>query len=94
MTGLELLSWAKNQPDLETIPFVLLTASADETDRSFASQLGADAYLVKTGNLNELYATVQQIHATWCASKLGNEQVTLSSNSKIGGDSVTPPASG
>lgn len=45
--GFELLQWIRSQPGLCDIAVVILTGSAEQSDRDRAGQLGARAYLVK-----------------------------------------------
>jgi CheY-like chemotaxis protein len=45
--GFEVLSWIGQQPELSSIPVVILTGSAEIKDREKASTLGARFYLVK-----------------------------------------------
>jgi CheY-like chemotaxis protein len=59
LTGLELLAWARRDPLLAKIPFVLLTSSSSYTDRECARALGADEYLVKPSSYHDLLALVE-----------------------------------
>ena len=45
--GFEILKELKNDPDLESIPVLILTAKGQSQDRSTAEQLGADAFITK-----------------------------------------------
>lgn len=47
MDGIELLERVRANRLLDGIPFMILTASGDERDRSEAARLGADSYLRK-----------------------------------------------
>ena len=64
--GLELLAWVKGQSRFREIPFVLLTSSNDERDRSRAKELGADDYLVKPTGLEELVKVLRGVLKRWC----------------------------
>jgi len=45
--GLEVLRFAKSNPDLRKIPILVLTARGQEKDRQMALALGADAFVTK-----------------------------------------------
>jgi len=45
--GLEVLAWARLQPELVGLAFVILSSSEGERDRQRAAALGVRAYLVK-----------------------------------------------
>jgi CheY-like chemotaxis protein len=47
LDGFEVLAWIRTQPTLDNVAVVILTSSAEEIDRSRASQLGAFTYMVK-----------------------------------------------
>lgn len=45
-----------------TVPIIMLTASADDTDRILGLELGADDYIAKPYNPRELLARIKAIH--------------------------------
>src|SRR5258705_8799946 len=47
MDGFELLCWVREQPGLQCLRTIILTSSDDENDVFEASQIGANAFLVK-----------------------------------------------
>lgn len=53
-TGFEVLIWARNQPHLKGISFIVLTASPRNQDIHRAYELGAGAFLIKPASLEEL----------------------------------------
>ncbi len=59
--GMSLLRQLRDDPDLDTVPVVLLTARAEVEDRLEGLDLGADAYLVKPFELAELSARVKNL---------------------------------
>ena len=65
MDGLELLAWAKAQPELCRIPWVILSSSADRADIHSAHLLGANDYRVKPGVFDELVAIVRDLYFQW-----------------------------
>jgi two-component system, chemotaxis family, chemotaxis protein CheY len=47
MTGLELLQQVRADPDLKTLPFIMITAENRKDRVAKAEQAGADGYIVK-----------------------------------------------
>ena len=58
MTGLELLRAVRDQPELQDVPFLLLTGQADDTVRVNALRDGAADYLIKPCSVAEIHARV------------------------------------
>ncbi len=56
MTGLELLSWVKQQPGLKHLPVVVMSASGQ---RNEAMKLGAHSYFDKTSSIHCLTTTIK-----------------------------------
>ncbi len=56
--GFALCQWVRRQ---STLPIIMLTASADDTDRIVGLELGADDYLGKPYNPRELLARIKAI---------------------------------
>lgn len=63
MNGYELLHRLKTSSRTNTIPVILLTSSSDADDRIKGLQKGADAYLNKPFNLEELLARISGLIA-------------------------------
>lgn len=57
--GFQLCKHVRSQSDL---PIIMLTASADDTDRIVGLELGADDYIAKPYNPRELLARIKAIH--------------------------------
>jgi CheY-like chemotaxis protein len=55
-SGQEVLRRARSNPALAGIPVVILTSSASPADRAKATSAGADLYLQKSSNLDEILA--------------------------------------
>lgn len=49
----------ETRPDLDDVPFILLTAFADTTDATIGKRAGADDYLVKPVDYDLLIATIE-----------------------------------
>jgi len=54
MSGFEVLEWVRSQPVLRRISVMILTASMRVEDIARAADLGANAFLIKPGKVNEL----------------------------------------
>jgi two-component system, OmpR family, alkaline phosphatase synthesis response regulator PhoP len=58
LTGYEVLKALKTQPETATIPFIVLTARSNQNDFRYCMQLGADDYLQKPCNPDELISAI------------------------------------
>lgn len=63
--GLEVLRQIKNDPELKTIPVVVMTSSREDRDLHAAYQLGVNAYVVKPLKFPEFVDAVKQVGAFW-----------------------------
>jgi two-component system, chemotaxis family, chemotaxis protein CheY len=61
INGLELVSFLKNHPQYKTIPIMVISTEASEEDRKRAAALGAEEYLVKPFEPEELTAKMQKL---------------------------------
>lgn len=64
-SGLEVLSWIREQPLLKRLLVVVFTSSKHDQDINRAYDLGANSYLVKPVGFDSLLETVKQIHLYW-----------------------------
>jgi two-component system chemotaxis response regulator CheY len=60
INGLELISFIKNNPSYKETPLFIISTEGSEKDREKGLSLGADAYLVKPFNPEELQALIRQ----------------------------------
>ncbi len=65
MDGREALATIKADPDLRSVPVVVLTTSCDEGDILNAYALGANSYIRKPVTFTELVEIVQHIKSYW-----------------------------
>ena len=65
VNGLEVLRTIKNDPELRTIPVVMLTSSRQERDLAESYQLGANAYVVKPVSFAEFRAALKEVGSFW-----------------------------
>ena len=63
--GFEVLRWARNESDLKRLLIVVLTSSNLQTDVDRAYELGANSYLVKPVEFDEMVHMVQRFQAYW-----------------------------
>jgi len=61
MNGPELIEALKADEELSSIPVILLTAKSDEDSKILGSKVGADAFLGKPFNAEELMSTVRNL---------------------------------
>ena len=64
-SGLEVLAWVREQPELRRLLVVVLTSSQEDSDLSQAYDLGANSYLVKPINFQDFVELVKLIDAYW-----------------------------
>jgi CheY-like chemotaxis protein len=65
VTGFDLLEWRRGRPELQKIPFVVLSSSDLKIDIEKAHALGADSYLVKPMELPKLLKMVETLDQFW-----------------------------
>jgi CheY-like chemotaxis protein len=63
--GLDVLRRIKTDPQLRTIPVVLLTSSREEQDLIRGYDLGANAYVVKPVDFAEFVAAIKTLGVFW-----------------------------
>jgi CheY-like chemotaxis protein len=64
-TGLEVLGWLQEQPELRCVPVMVLSSSAHRTDIERAYELGANAFVVKPASLEKRVELAKLIGAFW-----------------------------
>ncbi|HEY2170842.1 MAG TPA: response regulator [Candidatus Angelobacter sp.] len=65
MIGFELLQWKRTQPYIRRIPVVVLTIDSATSAVNSAYDLGANSYLIKPGNPDEIMRVVKTIQEYW-----------------------------
>src|SRR6185369_16506418 len=65
LSGFGLIAWMRDQPQLSNLIVVVLTASDHVPDVTKARDLGANSYLVKPGNFEELVQMLKRIRGRW-----------------------------
>lgn len=64
-SGLEVLSWVREQADLKRLVVVVLTSSNQSIDIYWAYELGANSYLVKPVSFQNLLEMVTTLKLYW-----------------------------
>ncbi|MGI0492392.1 response regulator [Alkalinema pantanalense CENA528] len=65
MDGREVLEAVKTDPQLHTIPVVILTTSENETDIWAAYQMSANCYITKPVDIHQFIQVIQLINDFW-----------------------------
>ena len=65
VSGLELTASIRADKGLCRVPLVILSSSADETDIARAYECGANSYVVKPVDIDQLDAAVQLLTSYW-----------------------------
>ena len=63
--GLQVLEQVKRDPDLQSIPVVILTASREEKDLLRSYKNGVNAYVVKPVSFKEFITAIQELGVFW-----------------------------
>ena len=64
-SGLEVLQWLEGQPQLQPMVVVVLTSSRENADLRRAYALGANSYLVKPVDFDDLLQMVKTLNLYW-----------------------------
>lgn len=78
MSGFEVLEWVRGRQALSNLPVVVLSGTKDPTHFDQAHRLGANACVVKTLDLAELYELIQHLNYFSLASDFNNSAVEWS----------------
>ena len=58
--GISLCRWAKSQETFRTLPFILLSSRAQHIDKEAGIEAGADVYLTKPFDVQQLVAIIKR----------------------------------
>lgn len=92
-SGLEVLKWISEKPDISVVPTIVLSASNLDRDVRAAYDLGANTYFVKPTTFEDLVDTMRMLENYWKkAARLrpGNPDPLANSPSGNGNGSSTP----
>jgi CheY-like chemotaxis protein len=65
MNGLEVLRWIRARPQFSTLRIVVLTASKELTDVNRAYQFGANSFLIKPSDFDQLVVMMEGLQGQW-----------------------------
>ena len=65
MNGLQVLQRIKSDPELQTIPVVVVTSSAEDPDLEAAYQLGANSYVIKPVQFEAFMEAMSRLGIYW-----------------------------
>src|SRR5262245_39501433 len=63
--GFEVLQWVRAEPELKRLLIIVLTSSNLQADVDRAYELGANSYLVKPVEFNQMVNMIQRFEAYW-----------------------------
>ena len=78
MSGFEVLEWIRSQAGLSALPVVVLSGTKNMKDFDQAHKLGANACVVKSLELSELYELIQHLNYFSVASDYNTSAVEWS----------------
>jgi len=79
MSGLEVCRALRSDNATASIPIIIVTARAEESDRILGLDLGADDYIAKPFSPNELVARIRALTRRVARQGAGSESLTLGS---------------
>lgn len=65
VSGIQVLEKIKSDPDLKSIPLVVLTSSREDPDIAKCYSLGANSYIVKPVDSNNFFNAIKEIGLYW-----------------------------
>ena len=69
MDGFEVLRWIREQPRFATVPVVVMTASSALKDISLAYQCGANSFMVKPSDFQDVVRMSKTLATYWLAEE-------------------------
>jgi CheY-like chemotaxis protein len=77
--GLDVLKWIRSQP-LESLPVIILSASAQASDVATAYRLGASGFLTKPSEASKLEDIVKSIKDFWLTHNVLPPEIVIQKN--------------
>jgi CheY-like chemotaxis protein len=63
--GLEVLRWIRSKPELQTMPVIILTSSGERADLERGYRLGANSFMVKPSEADDLLGLAKCLSDYW-----------------------------
>ena len=67
--GFEVCHRLREEPNTADVPIIVLSGKGEDKDKEEASKVGADSYLIKSGDPTELYTHVRDLLARKTVSR-------------------------
>jgi len=83
MDGLDICKTLKANPKTNSIPVIMLTAKADETDKIVGLELGADDYVTKPFSPKELIARIKAVLRRTAKKQIETKIIKINKNIQI-----------
>lgn len=65
VSGMQVLEKVKSDPDLKSIPVVILTSSQEDPDIATCYDLGANSYIVKPVDSDKFFSAIKEMGMYW-----------------------------
>ena len=65
VSGIQVLERVKSDPELKSVPVVILTSSQEDPDMAKCYFLGANSYIVKPVDSNKFFNSIREIGLYW-----------------------------
>ncbi len=65
MSGFEVLQWIRERPEVCRVPVVMFTSSSEKADIDRAYDLGANGYLLKSVDHEDLVEAIKRVRNFW-----------------------------
>jgi CheY-like chemotaxis protein len=65
VSGMQVLEKVKSDPDLKSIPVVILTSSQEDPDIAKCYELGANSYIVKPVDSDKFFSAIKEMGMYW-----------------------------
>lgn len=75
VSGLEVLEWIRNNPGTRSLVVIVLTSSNQPSDMRKAYQLGANSFVVKPGDFEQLQDFAKSFKSYWLLHNRGTSSV-------------------
>lgn len=69
MSGMDVLKWIRDQPQVKKTKVLIFTSSEKPEDYQVANEIGADGYLLKPTKFDDLKKLVKEIQDEWLTLK-------------------------
>ena len=70
LNGFEVLRWMREQPRFKRLPVIVLTGSIEDHDANLAYDAGANSYIVKPTDYDQLVETMRNLGDFWLSGAM------------------------